>query len=127
MAAVESSGQARTPKSPPAKPELPAEGRPTRLARHGTPAMSTPLLITGAATSSFAIGFVPALVDSLAGALRQQLKAQERWAAVIVAVFYITWLPMMPLSGWAVDRGYIKEVLFFGLLGCALGVAWLGL
>ena len=89
--------------------------------------MSTPLLITGAATSSFAIGFVPALVDSLAGALRQQLKAQERWAAVIVAVFYITWLPMMPLSGWAVDRGYIKEVLFFGLLGCALGFAWLGL
>ena len=89
--------------------------------------MSTPLLITGAAASSVAVGFVPALVDSLGDALRQQLRGRERWVEWTLRIFYICWLPLMPLAGWAADHGRTKEVLFFGLLGCALGVAWLGL
>src|SRR5205085_1202624 len=79
QAAVQSSGQPWTSKSLPATAELLVGGRPSRLAHHGTPLMSTPLFIAGAAASGFAVGFVPALADSLGGPLRQQLKGADKW------------------------------------------------
>ena len=90
--------------------------------------MSSPLLIASAVASSVVIGFVPALVDSIRAPLHQQHKGSEPRVDRILALFYLAWLPAMPLSGWLIDRwGNGKEILFLGLLGCVLGVAWLGL
>ncbi len=89
--------------------------------------MSNPMLIAGALTSGFAIGFIPVLVDALRKPLHEQFKGAETRADRCLALFYLAWLPAMPLSGWLLDHWRNKEVLFFGLLGCMLGIAWLGL
>jgi fucose permease len=89
--------------------------------------MSSPLLIAGALTSGFAIGFIPALVDRVRTSLYQQFKGSESRVDRCVALFYVCWLPAMPLSGWLLDHWRNKEVLFLGLLACVLGIAWLGL
>src|SRR5579859_5883810 len=95
--------------------------------------MSTSLLIAGAATSGFAIGFVPTLVDSVRPSLYRQVKAPTQVVDRALTLFYVSWLPAMPLSGWLIDHwqlheyGCNKEVLFFGLLACVLGIAWLGM
>jgi MFS family permease len=89
--------------------------------------MSSPLVIAGAAVSGLAIGFVPALVDSLRAPLAKQLKGTERTVNGVLNLFYLAWLPAMPLSGWLLDHWRNKEVLFFGLLACVLGIAWLGM
>jgi fucose permease len=89
--------------------------------------MSSPLLIAAALASGFAVGFIPALVDSIRTALHHQFKGSESRVDRALALFYVTWLPAMPLSGWLLDHWRNKEVLFLGLLGCVLGIAWLGL
>jgi MFS family permease len=89
--------------------------------------MSSPLTIVSAVASGFAIGLVPTLVDSVRAPVAQQLKASDRQIDRILALFYLAWLPAMPLSGWLLDHWLSKEILFFGLLGCVLGTAWLGL
>jgi fucose permease len=89
--------------------------------------MSHPLLIASALASGFAIGFVPALVDSLRLPLHGQLKGSEKSVDRTLLLFYCTWLPAMPLAGWLIDHWHNMEVLFFGLLACVLGMAWLGL
>jgi MFS family permease len=89
--------------------------------------MPSSLLIAGAATSGFAIGFVPSVVDCVRAPLARQMQTPEPRAGRILTLFYLCWLPAMPLAGWLVDHGRDKEVLFFGLLGCVLGTAWLGM
>jgi fucose permease len=89
--------------------------------------MSSPLLIASAVTSGFAVGFVPSLVDSMRGPLCQQLKGSEKGIDRTVMLFYVVWLPAMPLAGWLIDHWHNMEVLFLGLLACVLGIAWLGL
>jgi MFS family permease len=90
-------------------------------------AMPTPLLIAGAASSGLTIGFIPALVDCVAAPVCQQLKTSPGKVSRVLAIFYICWLPAMPLCGWLLDHWRTKEILFFGLLACALGITWLGL
>src|SRR5260370_8797201 len=94
--------------------------------------MPSSLLIASAATSGFTIGFVPTLVDSIRTPLSRQVAAPERRVNRILALFYLCWLPAMPLSGWLLDHGLLdhprpKGILFFGLLSCVLGIAWLGM
>src|SRR5437016_556813 len=91
------------------------------------PTMSSTLLIASAATSGFAIGFVPTVVDCVRAPLYRQIPAPEPRLDCILTLFYVCWLPAMPVSGWLLDHGHTKEVLFFGLIGCALGIAWVGL
>jgi MFS family permease len=85
------------------------------------------LLIASAATSGFAIGLVPTLVDTVRAPLCRQMQAPEQRVGRILSLFYLCWLPAMPVAGWLVDHGRDKEILFFGLLGCVLGIAWLGM
>src|SRR5271170_5421970 len=87
--------------------------------------MSSWILVTGAAVSGLAIGFVPALVDRLRAPLQRELKSSA--VDRLLDLFYVAWLPAMPLAGWLLDYGRSKELLFFGMLGCVLGIAWLGL
>jgi predicted MFS family arabinose efflux permease len=94
--------------------------------------MPSSLLIASAATSGFTIGFVPTLVDSIRAPLGRQVAAPERRVNRILTLFYLCWVPAMPLSGWLLDHGLLdharhKEILFFGLLSCVLGIAWLGM
>src|SRR6266404_2870096 len=94
--------------------------------------MPSSLLIACAATSGFTIGFVPTLVDSVRAPLCRQTAAPEQRVNRILTLFYLCWLPAMPLSGWLLDHGLFdharhKEILFFGLLSCVLGIAWLGM
>jgi MFS family permease len=89
--------------------------------------MPSTLLIASAATSGFAIGFVPTVVDSVRAPLCRQMQAPEQRVGRILALFYLCWLPAMPVAGWLIDQGRDKEILFFGLLGCVLGLAWLGM
>ena len=88
--------------------------------------MSSPLVIAGALVSGFAIGFVPALVDSARGPLQRQHNGADGWVDRVVDLFYLAWLPAMPLSGWLLDQWYTKGVLCLGLFGCVLGIVWLG-
>jgi fucose permease len=89
--------------------------------------MSHNLLIASAVASGFAIGFVPVLVDSMRLPLHGQLKGFEKAVDRILLLFYVTWLPAMPLAGMLIDDWRNMDVLFFGLLACVLGMAWLGL
>jgi MFS family permease len=89
--------------------------------------MSSPLLVASAVTGGLVIGFIPALVDSVRAPLRQQMKGSAESVDRILALFYLCWLPAMPLAGWLLDHARNKEILFFGLLGCGLGTTWLGL
>src|SRR4051812_45166391 len=90
--------------------------------------MSSPLLIAGTVAAAFAIGFVPTLVDRIRVPLRQRLKGSETQIDRVLLLFYLAWLPAMPLGGWLIDHWkWNKEVLFLGLLGCVLGIAWLGM
>jgi fucose permease len=89
--------------------------------------MAHPLLIASAAAGGLAIGFVPAAVDCLKDALRQRLNLPGDRVGRLLSVFYRCWLPAMPLAGWLLDHWQEKDVLFLGLLGCVLGIAWLGL
>src|SRR5947209_13466076 len=103
------------------------EGRAPSSPRLRMCPMSSPLLIAGALVSGFAIGFVPALLDSVRAPLQRQYKGAEGRVDRILDLFYLAWLPAMPLSGWLLDQWRAKEILFFGLLACVLGVAWLGM
>jgi MFS family permease len=88
--------------------------------------MSSPILIAGALVSGFAVGFVPALVDSVRTALRPQYKGSEGRFDRVLDLFYVAWLPLMPLAGWLLDHWSAQSVLFLGLGACVLGIASVG-
>jgi MFS family permease len=88
--------------------------------------MSSPILIAGALVSGFAVGFVPALVDSVRASLRPQYKGSEGRLDRVLDLFYVAWLPLMPLAGWLLDHWSAQSVLFLGLGACVLGIASIG-
>jgi fucose permease len=90
--------------------------------------MSLPLSVVGILGCGFLIGLLPPLVDALTVPLAQRLALSTRRAGQLAAVFYLAWLPGMPLAGWLADRVMgSQQLLFYGLLGVILGLAWLAL
>ncbi len=72
--------------------------------------------------SAMAVGFVPVLVDHLRQDLVNRfgisMERAERWTWL----FYLAWLPAMPLAGWVFDNYVTKSLLFFGLFFSVLAV-----
>jgi MFS family permease len=89
--------------------------------------MSFSLLVVATLVSGFLIGLVPTLVDGVQKSLQSRLKLPDGRVEWYVRLFYLTWLPAMPLAGWMLDSWHNKEILFYGLLGLLLGIAWLAL
>lgn len=89
--------------------------------------MSFSLLVAATLASGLLIGLLPTVVDGVRGPLQSRLKLPEGRVEWFVRLFYLTWLPTMPLAGWLLNSGHNKEILFFGLVALILGIAWLAL
>jgi MFS family permease len=89
--------------------------------------MTLSLLATAILLSGFLIGLIPTLVDNLKKSWQMRLNVPAERSEWGVWLFYFTWLPAMPLTGVFIDHGHPVEVLFFGLLGLILGLAWLAM
>jgi MFS family permease len=87
----------------------------------------TPLLVAATLTCGLLIGFIPTLVDGVQKPLKARLNLSDYHADWFVRIFYLAWLPTMPLAGWLVDLCPIREVLLFSLFALVLAVAWLAL
>src|SRR5258708_6332066 len=73
------------------------------------------------------IGFIPALVDGVEKPLKARLKLPAGSANGFSTLFYLAWLPGMPLAGCMLDAWHNKEILFFGLVALVVAVAWLAM
>jgi MFS family permease len=89
--------------------------------------MSHALLVASSLTGGAAVGFVPTLVDHVKTPLAQRLGLSEGRTEGLLRLFYLLWLPAMPLAGWLLDHWAVKEVFFYGMFLAVLGVAWLAL
>jgi MFS family permease len=89
--------------------------------------MTFSLLSVATLASGILIGLIPMLVDGAQRPLQARLKLPDGRVDWFVRLFYLTWLPAMPLAGWLLDSWHNKEILFYGLVALLLGVAWLAL
>jgi MFS family permease len=89
--------------------------------------MSFSLLVAATLASGLLIGLIPTLVDGVQRPLQSRLKLPEGRVEWLARLFYLAWLPAMPLAGWLLDAGHNKEILFFGLVALILAIAWLAL
>ena len=97
--------------------------------------MTFSLLAIATLASGLLIGLIPTLVDGVKAPLRARLNLSESQLDWVVRLFYLTWLPAMPLAGWLLDIWFSKEpdirhykdILFIGLIALVLGIAWLAL
>lgn len=88
--------------------------------------MSFSLLAVATLASALLVGLIPTVLESVKQALESRLALPSGRAEWFVRVFYFTWLPAMPLAGWLLDVWpHSREVLFFGLVGISIGIAWL--
>lgn len=87
--------------------------------------MTISLFTVAVLSASFFVGFLPALIDGARKALQERLKLNDGDADWFARVFYLVWLPAMPVAGWMLDAFHNKEILFFGLVGMILSLAWL--
>ena len=85
------------------------------------------LLVAATLSSGLLIGLIPTLLDGVQKPLQARLNLSEGRANWFVRLFYLTWLPAMPLAGYLVDLRSTREILLFGLFALILGVAWLAL
>jgi cytochrome b561 len=85
--------------------------------------MSFSLLVAATLASGLLIGLIPTLVDGVQRPLQARLKLSERRVEWFARLFYLAWLPAMPLAGWLLDAGHNKETLFFGMVALILGIA----
>ena len=78
---------------------------------------------------SILVGLIPALVDAIRKPIESRLGIPEGHADWFVRIFYLTWLPAMPLFGWILDEvgGYQRGILFFAQVTLILAVAWLAM
>jgi MFS family permease len=72
---------------------------------------------------------IPTVVDGIKKPLQARLTLSDSQREWFVRLFYLTWLPAMPLAGFLLDSSWnlARIVLFFGLVGLVLGFAWLAL
>jgi MFS family permease len=89
--------------------------------------MTFSLLVVATLVSALLIGFIPALVDGAKTPLQAQLNLPDGRVGWFVNLFYLAWLPGMPIAGWMLDTWHNKEIFFFGLFALILGTAWLAL
>ena len=84
------------------------------------------LLVVTALVCGLYIGLVPTLVDGLRKSLQSRLNLPPGRVEWFVRLFYLAWLPTMPLVGWGLDS-WTKDILFYSLIALVLGMAWLAL
>src|SRR5437868_7759919 len=87
--------------------------------------MSASLLVLTSVSASLAMGFVPAVLRGFGPHLQADLRLSERRLCLLDKLLLLSWLPLMPLAGWAVDSWNARDVLFTGSLALAIAVAWL--
>ncbi len=89
--------------------------------------MTLTLLVAATLLSGLIIGLIPAVVDGVKKPLQGQPNLPDGRPKWFIALFYLAWLPAMPLAGWMLDTLPTREILFGGLVALILGVAWLAL
>jgi MFS family permease len=90
--------------------------------------MTFSLVAVAALANGLLIGLIPTLIDGLKPAIQARLNLPEGRIEWHVRLFYLAWLPGMPLAGWLLDATANRDVLLYaGLLPLILGMAWLGL
>src|SRR5580765_5481531 len=89
--------------------------------------MTLTLLVAATLVSGLLVGLIPTLVDGFQKSLKDRLNLPEQRAEWFVRLFYLAWLPAMPLAGWLLDEFPTREILFGGLVALILGIAWLAL
>jgi MFS family permease len=90
--------------------------------------MTFSLLAAAVLASAFLIGLVPTVVDGIKKPLQDRLSLSEGRVAWFVRLFYVAWLPAMPLAGWMLDSWpFARQILFFGQIGVILGFTWIAL
>jgi MFS family permease len=79
--------------------------------------------------ASLLIGFMPVLLDGIKELMGERSNLNAGRAEWPARWFYFSWLPAMPLAGWALDAwpAHTKEILFLALVALILGIAWLAL
>jgi hypothetical protein len=91
------------------------------------------LLTAAVLAGGFMIGLVPTVVDGIKRPLQDRLSLSESQSEWFLRLFYLAWLPAMPLSGWIIDSWNVlswdisRELLFFGQVGVILGLIWMAL
>jgi MFS family permease len=89
--------------------------------------MNLSLLAAAALANGLLIGLIPTIVDAIKAPLKARLNVPDERMEWFGRLFYLAWLPAMPMAGWLLDALPNREILFFGLIALILGVAWLAL
>ena len=90
--------------------------------------MTFSLMAAAALANGLLIGLIPTFVDSIPSSLKARLNLPDGRVEWFGRLFYLAWLPMMPLAGWLLDAWPNRDVLLYGgLLPLILGTAWLAL
>ena len=89
--------------------------------------MNLSLLAAVALANGLLIGLVPTLIDGIKTSLQARLGAADGRMEWFSRLFYLAWIPAMPLTGWLIDSVRNREILFFSLIALILAVAWLAL
>lgn len=86
------------------------------------------LLTAAVLVGGFLIGLIPTTVDGIKKPVQDRLNLSAPQSEWFLRLFYLAWLPAMPLAGWIMDDWSIsRELLFFGLVGLILGFTWMAL
>jgi MFS family permease len=89
--------------------------------------MTLSLIVLVTLTGGLLIGLTPVVVDGVKKSIEARFKLPAGGADWFVRLFYLAWLPGMPIAGWMLDTLPNKYILFFGLIALILGVTWLAL
>jgi MFS family permease len=90
--------------------------------------MTFSLVAAAALANGFLIGLIPTIIDGLKPALQIRLNLSERGIDWYIRLFYLAWLPGMPIAGWLLDEFPNRDLLLYGgLPALILGFAWLAL
>ncbi len=86
------------------------------------------LLTAAVLAGAFLIGLIPTIVDGMKKPLQDRLNLSGPQCDWFLRLFYLTWLPAMPLAGWMLDScPYSRQILFSSLVGVIIGFTWMAL